>query len=68
MPTYRITRLWSVAGYTTSEVEADSEDAARAIEEARWEEAGVVPSLPPELRLRIEDLFVDVETVEDITP
>ena len=67
MPTYRITRLWSVAGFAVTEVEAPSEAEAIAAEEARWDERGAQASLPAELRHRIEDVFDEVESVEEVT-
>lgn len=66
MPTYRITRLWSVAGYAVTEVVAGSEAEARATEEARWDESGAQASLPADLRARVEDVFDEVEAVEEI--
>ncbi|MDA0271111.1 MAG: hypothetical protein DWG83_01845 [Chloroflexi bacterium] len=66
MPTYRVTRLWSLAGHLTTEVEAPSEDAARRIEEERCETEGAVASLPPALRLRLEDVFEEIDQVEEI--
>lgn len=66
MPRYAITRLWSVAGSLTTEVEAASEAEARSIEETRWSTGGATASLPPELRNRIDDLFEEVESVEEV--
>ena len=65
MPTFAITRTWSVAGWVTTDIEADSEEAARAIEEERWQEAGAVASLPQALRLHIEDIFEEIEDVRE---
>ena len=66
MPTYRITRLWSVAGYLTTDVEATSEEAALAVEASRWEAEGAVASLPPALRRRLEEVFEEIDAVEEL--
>ena len=63
MPTFAITRTWSVAGWVTTDIEADSEEAARAIEEERWQEAGAVASLPQALRLHIEEICEEIDEV-----
>lgn len=63
MPTFAITRTWSVAGWVTTDIEADSEEAARAIEEERWQESGAVASLPRELRRHIEEISEEIEDV-----
>jgi len=63
MPTFAITRTWSVAGWVTTDVEADSEEAARAIEEERWQEVSAVASLPNALRQHIEEIYEEIEDV-----
>ena len=68
MPTFAITRTWSVAGWVTTDVEADSEEAARAIEEERWQDAGAVASLPNALRLHIEEIYEEIEDVRALPP
>jgi len=63
MPKYAVTRTWSVAGWVTTEIDADTEEAARAIEDDRWQEGGAVASLPHELRQHIEEIFEEIEDV-----
>jgi len=67
MPTYRITRLWSLSGSATSEVNAPTEAAARELEQARWSQSGALTSLPPELRQRLEEIYEEIESAEEIS-
>ncbi len=52
----------------TTDIEADSEEAARAIEEGRWQEAGAVASLPSALRQHIEEIYEEIEDVRALPP
>lgn len=63
MPKYAITRTWSVAGWVTTEVEADSEDVALQIEAENWDTVGAVASLPPALRRHIESIEDEIDDV-----
>jgi hypothetical protein len=68
MPTYRITRLWSLSGYTTSEVHAESEEQAQQLEADAWDERGAFASLPPALAARVEETYDEVESIEELRP
>ncbi|MGE3961130.1 MAG: hypothetical protein AB7F65_05555 [Dehalococcoidia bacterium] len=63
MPKYAITRTWSLAGWVTTEIEAESEEEAQRLETRRWNASGVLASLPRELKQHIEEIEEHVEDV-----
>jgi hypothetical protein len=66
MPRYRVIRLYDVAGWIETIIEAPNSESARTTESELRDSYTLVPNTPQGLRLKVEEMHEEIELVEEL--